>query len=92
MALQLMTTFPSGVAAAAAVYKVLEAQFIAPGTIKMMVGVWADFAKSQDGSTPYVERRFYTMTGYDPTVDMNMHTQIYNWLKTLPEFQGAVDV
>jgi hypothetical protein len=92
MALQLPTTFSTGLSAIAAVHKVLEAQFVGPTTIKLVLGVYADLSKSQDGITPFIERRFYTMTDFDPTNDQNMHTQVYDWLKTLPEYAGAVDV
>jgi len=92
MSLQLPTTFSTGLSAIEATHKVLEAQFESPSTIKVVVGVYADLGKSQDGATPYIERRYFTMTDFDPTVDTNMHTQVYEWMKTLPEYAGAVDV
>lgn len=92
MSLQIAATFSNGLSAPNAVHKVLEAQFTAPSNIYMCIGVFADLTKSQDGTTPVIERRYFTMTGYDPTVDENMHTQAYNWLKALPEYSGSVDV
>jgi hypothetical protein len=92
MSLQLSATFANGLTAPDAVHKVLEAQFTSPSNIYVCVGVFADLIKSQDGITPVIERRYFSMTGYDPTVDENMHTQVYNWLKTLPEYTGAADV
>ncbi len=93
MSLQKSTTFSSTLVAANAVHKILCVAFNAPNGLYIEIGVFVDLTKSQDGVTPPVERRtFNKMTGFDPAAAQNVHTQAYNYLKTLPEYEGAVDV
>jgi hypothetical protein len=92
MSLQISTVFASGLSASAAVHKIASLTFHAPETVVAELGVYVDLSKSQDGTTPPVERRQFTMTGFDPAASGNVHTQVYTWLKTLADYTEATDV
>lgn len=92
MSLQISTTFANSLTAPTAVHKILGLSFTAPGVLYLEVGIFADLAKSQDGLTPRIEMRTFSMTSFDPAAAQNVHTQAYNYLKTLPAYAGATDV
>lgn len=83
--LQLTQTTQSGVTVQDAIHKVINAQTIPSGETSFFVGIFVN----QTIGIP-VEARGYTFMA-----DVNggeIFDQCYEYLKTLPEYAGAIDV
>lgn len=80
-----------GVTATNAYYKVLSLSYGDGVDITAFVGVFYDQASSSN-SDDYIYGKTYTSIPYNKKGNQNIHTQIYDYLKTLPEFSGSIDV
>lgn len=57
-------------------------------TASISVNIYSDKSFS-DESKPFVERLYYKAS---LDANLNQLTQAYNYLKSLPEFEGAIDI
>jgi len=59
---------------------------------RLVAGVsWHASKNARDMNLPMLFGESIVIDGYDSTISANIHTAIYNHLKTLPRYAGAVD-
>ena len=96
MALQLALSAndsPIGVAFATAYFRILDfhSDIGSESEIRFTVGTYSSQTERQAGKEP-VRKKLYVDSTFDHTEAKNIKTKLYEYLKTLNEYTGAVDV
>lgn len=92
MAFQMDITLSSGIAVSGAYVKITQLSWGA-GNVTLYLSAFKDQISMQDGF-PKIEG-YLVIKYFTPILGQGVNdfvTQGYNYLKTLPEFQGVVDV
>jgi hypothetical protein len=88
MALIIQKEFDNGTVAKNCYAKIIDAEFINP-TIKIRVGYFYN-KESREKNLPLLATELYIVNNSD--IPNDNRTDIYNYLKTLPEFKGAKNI
>lgn len=95
MALQLSYTNPrTGVVAVNAYHKIVEIRVFSLGdtdSADIWVGTYSSSAWADDHAEDFAVKRKYNLPSFDLSQVQNATTTAYTFLKTQPDFTGAVD-
>jgi hypothetical protein len=93
MALQKTITLPNGLVATDAYHKITLMSVYAEGTncsASVTISTYLDEAASLE--KPPIICNTYPVQTFDKANEANIAGLMYAWLKTLPEYDGAIDV